>query len=71
MATGKTSRRSRLPRLWAITPSPCALGAFAAAATAEEVPLDLSPAQRVLDRTHGIGGCLRSALRIRLGEAKP
>ena len=45
-----------------------ALGASSAAAIALEVPRGRSLAQRVLDRTHAIGGRLRSALRIRRGE---
>jgi hypothetical protein len=45
-----------------------ALGASSAAAIALEVPRERSLAQRVLDRTHAIGGRLRSALRVRRGE---
>ncbi len=48
-----------------------ALGVSSVAATAVEVPPERSLAQRILDRAHGIGERLRSALRIRRGEAKP
>jgi hypothetical protein len=47
-----------------------ALGAPAATVAAVEVRRACSLARRVLDRAHGIGGRLLSALRIRRGEAK-
>jgi len=48
-----------------------ALGVPAATVAAVEVPRARSLARRVLDRAHGFGGRLLSALRIRRGEAKP
>jgi hypothetical protein len=48
-----------------------ALGASPAEAAGEEVPRRRTLPQRVLDWVLAIGGHLRSALRIRRGEAQP